>query len=412
MESSCKVVFGAAGPLWRERAPEIIEVLLQAGIKEIDAAQVYQGSEKTLGDFNAGRHFAIDTKEVEYEVIQAQEAVASGTSVRKAVQTYGIPYSTLQRRLTGAQYLAIPAISAIQPANRYNTDETGILEGQGANGLVLGKAETKFVRKKQPGSRAWVSVIECISAEGRALHPLVIYKGKTVQQQWFPLDLVPYDGREFTATDIGKTTDETAVEWLQKVFLPQTTPQPGQARLLQARLAGLTKKNIISGWKYTGLWPVAVSKPLMSSLLLPKATTPLTPLNKAAQGIQGIQDAQDVQGIEVWASASSAVAWSTPKKIKELNAIQKGQKGFQETFFQLATAQHQIQLLQAQVSNTAARKRKAVQIDPNTKFANISDIRQAQLEAGEVEINADESSASDCPIEAESCIAVASGPRQ
>ncbi|KZL65386.1 transposase [Colletotrichum tofieldiae] len=39
------------------------------------------------------------------------------------------------------------AISAIQPANRYNIDETGILEGYGANGLVLGRAETKSVRK-------------------------------------------------------------------------------------------------------------------------------------------------------------------------------------------------------------------------------------------------------------------------
>ncbi|KZL80512.1 putative transposase, partial [Colletotrichum incanum] len=38
--------------------------------------------------------------------IQAQEAVASGISVRKTAQTYGIPYTTLQRRLTGAQFRA------------------------------------------------------------------------------------------------------------------------------------------------------------------------------------------------------------------------------------------------------------------------------------------------------------------
>ncbi|KZL88191.1 transposase [Colletotrichum incanum] len=122
---------------------------------------------------------------------------------------------------------------AIKPANRYNMDETGILEGKGSNGLVLGRAETKSVRKKQPGSRAWVSIIECISAEGIPLYPLVIYKGKTVQQQWFPLDLSPYDGWEFTATENGWTTDETAVTWLKRVFLPQTAPsQSSQARLL------------------------------------------------------------------------------------------------------------------------------------------------------------------------------------
>ncbi|OHX00215.1 transposase [Colletotrichum incanum] len=70
-------------------------------------------------------------------------------------------------------------------------DKTGILEGKGSNGLVLGRAKIKSVRKKQPGSRAWVSIIKCISAKGIPLHPLVIYKGKTVQQQWFPLDLSP-----------------------------------------------------------------------------------------------------------------------------------------------------------------------------------------------------------------------------
>ncbi|OHW98495.1 transposase [Colletotrichum incanum] len=104
-------------------------------------------------------------------------------------------------------------------------DETGILEGQGSNGLVLGMSETKSVRKKQPRSRAWVSIIECISALGHALDPLIIYKGKTVQQQWFPLDLSPYKGWQFTATENGWTTDDTAVEWLHKVFIPQTLPQ-------------------------------------------------------------------------------------------------------------------------------------------------------------------------------------------
>ncbi|CCF47772.1 transposase [Colletotrichum higginsianum] len=138
------------------------------------------------------------------------------------------------RRINGAstevirewfKLLAIPEVQGIKPANRYNMDETGILEGQGSNGLVLGMSETKSVRKKQPGSRAWVSIIECISALGQRLHPLIIYKGKTVQQQWFPLDLGPYEGWQFTATENGWTTDDTAVEWLQKVFLPQTVPQ-------------------------------------------------------------------------------------------------------------------------------------------------------------------------------------------
>ncbi|KAK0367669.1 transposase [Colletotrichum limetticola] len=145
------------------------------------------------------------------------------------------------RRLNGAttdvikswfRLLDIPEISDVKQANRYNMDETGILEGKGFNGLVLGMAETTAVRKKEPGSRAWVSIIECISADGRAIKPLVIYKGKSVQQQWFPLELNPYAGWEFTATDNGWTTDNTALEWLKTMFLPQRLSPLDEPRLL------------------------------------------------------------------------------------------------------------------------------------------------------------------------------------
>ncbi len=118
--------------------------------------------------------------------------------------------------------LATPTITTIKPENRYNMDESGIMEGYGVNGLVVGSSERRSIQKKQPGSRAWTSFIECISATGKALTPLVIFKGKSVQQQWFPKDLSPYKGWEFTATDNAWTSDSTAVEWLEKVFLPQT----------------------------------------------------------------------------------------------------------------------------------------------------------------------------------------------
>jgi hypothetical protein len=60
-----------------------------------------------------------------------------------------------------------------------------------------------------------------------------MFKGKSVQQQWFPVGLKDYEGWEFTATDNGWTSDATALEWLQKVFLPQTAPHnPSDTRLL------------------------------------------------------------------------------------------------------------------------------------------------------------------------------------
>ncbi len=56
----------------------------------------------------------------------------------------------------------------------------------GANGLVFGMAEKRKTFKKDPGQCEWTIIIEYISAGGQHLHSLVIFKGKDIQQQWFP----------------------------------------------------------------------------------------------------------------------------------------------------------------------------------------------------------------------------------
>ena len=45
------------------------------------------------------------------------------------------------------QLLLIPAISTINPENRRNMDESGIKEGFGANGLVVGSSERRSIQK-------------------------------------------------------------------------------------------------------------------------------------------------------------------------------------------------------------------------------------------------------------------------
>jgi hypothetical protein len=72
-------------------------------------------------------------------------------------------------------------------------DETGVIEGYGLNGYVVGSAETRKVQGKQPGLCAWTTIIKCISATGVSTLPLVIYKGKSVQQQWFLSQLDIFD---------------------------------------------------------------------------------------------------------------------------------------------------------------------------------------------------------------------------
>jgi 4-hydroxybenzoate polyprenyltransferase len=98
---------------------------------------------------------------------------------------------------------------------------------------VLGSSSKKLAIMKNPGSRTWTTIIECISALGRALTPLVILKGKTLQRSWFPEKLTLLDNWDFTAREKGWTNDEIALRWLKTIFIPQTKPtKKGDKRLL------------------------------------------------------------------------------------------------------------------------------------------------------------------------------------
>jgi len=415
------------------------------------------------------------------------------------------------RRINGAstdvirnwfKLLALPEIQAIQPHHRYNMDETGILEGRGSNGLVLGSSRSQALLKKQPGSRAWTSIIECISATGSLLPPLIIFKGKSVQQQWFSQDprvLDQYSDWNFTATDNGWTTDPTAISWLQDVFIPATQPaQPSTPRLLildghgshettdfmwlcysndiyllflpahsshvlqpldvavygplktayrkelgylhqatdstaigkrnflacyrKARQVACSIQNIKAGWKTTGLWPISLSKPLMSPLLL-------DPTNNNSRIQDSIQDTSiRSRAIKNQDTAGSIGALSTPRKSIDLKTqlrlysqqdldprtrrllFQKVQKGYDVKDLELVVSQQKIQALEARLEAVRPRKKKKVQLSPNSKFASIRSIYRAQMEAGDQIDGLDGSSDHELPSDPEDCIVVA--PRQ
>ena len=390
------------------------------------------------------------------------------------------------------QKLEIPAIKAIQAENRWNMDEAGIMEGQGGNGLVVGSAQKRFIQKKQPGSKAWTSFIECISATGVALLPLVMFKGKSVQQQWFPTALREFKGWKFTATENGWTSNATALEWLQKVFIPQTAPRdPSEARLLildghgshettefmwecysnnihllflpphtshvlqpldlsvfsplktayrrrlnflsfltdstpigkrnflicysRAREVSLTAFNIKAGWKASGLWPINMAKPLMNRLLLENSNKPDEQASNASKK----------KPVPEWNLEESIIAWETPKKsedvrkqvhqITELKDINKATcrvlfrkvaKGLDAKDFVIAQHEHRIKQLEARVLELEPKKRRKVQTSPNSKFAGIEAIRRAQIEAGDRQIEAEDSESSEDSASTFSCIEI------
>lgn len=112
----------------------------------------------------------------------------------------------------------------------YNMDETGIALGICTNTRVLADARKKKAYIKSPENREWVSIIESISADGRKLRPLTIFKGQSLQTTWFPSDEVP--DWLYTTSENGWTLNLIGLKWLESIFLPSTRPDIDRYRLL------------------------------------------------------------------------------------------------------------------------------------------------------------------------------------
>lgn len=72
----------------------------------------------------------------------------------------------------------------IPPENIYNMDEKGILLGVGKRTAAFVDRDQKTLYQVEDGNRELVTVIECISADGEALTPCVIYKGARRDLAW------------------------------------------------------------------------------------------------------------------------------------------------------------------------------------------------------------------------------------
>ncbi len=109
-------------------------------------------------------------------------------------------------------------------------DESGIALGSCTNSIRLGDASKKKTLVQSPENREWVSIVESISALGRSIRPLVIFKGKHIQSSWFHHDEVP--NWVYTTSKNGWIANHIAFNWLTKIFLPETKPPGNEARLL------------------------------------------------------------------------------------------------------------------------------------------------------------------------------------
>lgn len=108
------------------------------------------------------------------------------------------------------------------PEDIHNMDESGFMEGSQAKRKVYGAAELPQLFTRTDGSRRSTTVIECVSAAGGFIDPLIIFKGATVQQQWFSNDVSLIGGAKFTCSNKGFITGAIMVKWLEELFNPQT----------------------------------------------------------------------------------------------------------------------------------------------------------------------------------------------
>lgn len=110
-------------------------------------------------------------------------------------------------------------------------DESGFSIGTMESTRIIIDSTLRTKHQAHPGRQEWVSMVECICADGTILPPLGIFKGKNVLQNWIPNEVL--DSWFFSANTKGWTSNLHGLEWLKRVFEPTTrTKANGQYRLL------------------------------------------------------------------------------------------------------------------------------------------------------------------------------------
>lgn len=108
---------------------------------------------------------------------------------------------------------------AILPENVYNMDETGvILSMLGSVKVLIGKDDLRGHRGASI-NRTLVTAIECISADGRSLSPLVIWPALTHWSNW---TTHPTPGWHYGVSENGYNDSKISLEWLKRVFDVET----------------------------------------------------------------------------------------------------------------------------------------------------------------------------------------------
>jgi hypothetical protein len=162
----------------------------------------------------------------------------------------------------------------------YNMDESGFAVGTSQSSRALVNIREQSSWKVINGRQEWITAIECISASGIAIPPLVIFKAKHTNTAWIPQD-TPLNWR-FSTSNSGWTSDSHAFEWLSTVFEPSTRPaDPAQRRLLIMDGHGSHITANVIAYCMQHMIDLLILPPHTSHMLQPLDVSVFSPLKRA-----------------------------------------------------------------------------------------------------------------------------------
>lgn len=118
----------------------------------------------------------------------------------------------------------------IRPENVWNMDETGVmLSMPGSVKVLVGKDDMQGCRGARV-KRTTVTAIECISANGEYLTPMIIWPATTHRSNWTTFET---PGWQYACNASGYNDSKISLEWLKRIFDPQTKDRAcGKPRVL------------------------------------------------------------------------------------------------------------------------------------------------------------------------------------
>jgi hypothetical protein len=119
---------------------------------------------------------------------------------------------------------------AILAENVYNMDETGVMLSMLSSVKVLvGKGDKRNYRGARV-KRTTITAIECISADGRYLNPMIVWPATTHRSNWTTF---PTPGWQYACNESGYTDSNISLQWLKRTFDAETKERAnGRPRVL------------------------------------------------------------------------------------------------------------------------------------------------------------------------------------